>query len=480
MWLEKTFPAVDAAICEKMSDVLHGYIRLNAKRRPEALNADIYHPCHYLEADRLLFFAANIETLNEEVYSSLSGVEKDAYYSMIYFPAKASINLLKMHLNAGKNRHYATQGKKIANKYAAFVTHFIEKDRILSNEFALFKDGKWKGMELAPHVGFVKWNESNCRYPLRIQVEPAYKPRMVVSRKDNERICVQAYGHPETIVVNDFLYAGNDTIIIEIANDGIGSLEYIIEPAVQYDWLEISSLKGTVEVQEEIIIYCNRNILTEEIQKAHLLIKDGETVVAVDIHAKAVSTQNLLPMTFLENNGVIVMEANHYCDIKRIQCGAGEAGFIQLNNYGRSGCGMKVFPTTVNFGEKDEKPFLAYRFLIEETNEYNVEIWTTPANSVQNKQPLRFLLASSSGERKIITAVPAGYRAGDYTEKMWNAGVLNNIRVSSTSFTFEKGIQEISVNAMEAGLVLERILIYRKDKEPLKSYLGPLESFYTK
>ena len=479
-WLKKTFPAVNAAAREKMADVLHGFIRINAARRPEALNADTYHPCHYLEADRMIALADKIESLNEDVYSELSEKtenEKDAYYSMIYFPAKASINLLRMHLYAGKNRHYANQGKKIANKYAVLVTECIEKDRALSNEFALFRDGKWKGMELAAHIGFVKWNESNCRYPLRIQVEPADKPRMVVSRKDCEQICSHAYGGPETIKVNDFLYAGNDSVTIEIANDGTGSLDYVIEPKAQYDWLEISSLKGSVEYQEEIILRCNRQELSEEIHLARLLIKDNETVVAVVIKARAVTTENLPPMTFLENDGVIAIEANHYCGKKDVPAGS----FTELKNYGRSGCGMKVFPTTVSFSEDDEKPSLTYRFMTEETGDYIAELWTTPTNSVQNKRPLRLLLTDLQSKNKVTAVIlPVDFRAGDHSDRRWNEGVLDNIRITKIPFAFEEGIREISIGALEAGVILERILIYKKGKEPLVSYLGPPENFYVK
>jgi hypothetical protein len=58
--------------------------------------------------------------------------------------------------------------------------------------------------------------------------------------------------------------------------------------------------------------------------------------------------------------------------------------------------------------------------------------------------------------------------------------VLDNIRVSKASLKLEKGVKEITISAIEAGLVLERILIYAKNKPPLSSYLGPPESFYTR
>jgi hypothetical protein len=330
-------------------------------------------------------------------------------------------------------------------------------------------------MEREQHIGFVRWNEDNCRYPLRIQVEPAYKPRMVVSRNDREEIFTKTYGKPMCIKIDDFLYAGNDEVILEIANDGIGTVDYVIEGDTACGWLEISAVTGTVESQEEIVLRCNKQKLNEEIHTARLVIKDTETTVAVEIKARSVRVDNLPPLTFLENNGVIAMEANHFCGRKDVSGG----GFIELKPYGRSGCGMKVFPTTADFGGQSERPSLAYRFLIEEAGAYTAEIWTTPTNPVQNNRPLRFQLTDPRGARQMVTAVPADFKAGNPSDERWCAGVLDNIRKSAVQLNLEKGVQEISIGAVEAGLILERILIYKSGRPPLDSYLGPPESFYT-
>jgi hypothetical protein len=476
MWSKKTFPSADENVRKKLAEVLHGYIRLNAARRPEALNANIYHPCHYLETDRMLELAAKLEYVNEEVYSSLGGNGKEAYYSMIYFPAAVSINLLRMHLYSAKNIHFSRQGKKIANEFAALVTECIEYDRDFFRAFAEFKGGKWKGMELEEHIGFVTWNDDNCRYPLRVQVEPFHIPRMLVTRKDSRKVYHKTYGKPMTIMVPDFLYEGNSEVILEIANDGVGSINYVIEADKECDWLEISAPKGTVSFQEEVTLRCKREKLTDEIQSVRLLIKDSATVVAVEIKAKANNTKTLPIMTFLENNGVIVIEAGHFYDKKDTAAG----GFIKLENYGRSGTGMKVFPVTANFKSAGEKPSLTYRFLTEEAGEHIVEIWMTPTNPVKIKSPLRFLLKDSKGSAQEITAVNADYNAGSNSDRQWCQGVLDNIRISKAILVLEKGLQEITIEALDANLILERLLIYRKSHEPLSSYLGPPESFYVK
>jgi len=466
LWVRKTFPTLEQVVHNQIGDVLQSYIRMNAMRRPEALNASIYHPVHYLEADRMLELAANIEKVNEEIFSNLTGKTKDAYYSMIWLPATASINLLRMHLYSAKNMHYSQQGKKVANEYATLVTEAIEYDRKLFKEFAEFKAGKWKGMELEEHIGFTTWNDDGYRYPLRVTVEPAHKPRLVVSRKDDAQICHKTYGGPMTIVVDDFLYAGNESMIIEIANDGIGTLDYTI-CGNDVDWLEICSPNGTVESQNDVVLRCDRSKLTKEVQSVRLLIKDEETVVAVDIRAKADAT-DLPELTYLENNGVIVIEADNFCAKKDVDAG----GFVHLENYGRSGVGMKVYPTAVNFAETDDKPELSYRFLIEEAGEYVVEIWTTPTNPVRNNTPIRFAMTAGDHNKQVITTVPADF-VPFHTDPRWCAGVLDNIRKSVSAMTFGAGVQELTIGALEAGLILERILIYRDGNEPKESYLGP-------
>ncbi|MDR0223424.1 MAG: glycosyl hydrolase 115 family protein [Oscillospiraceae bacterium] len=473
LFFKKTFPSVSSEIRAKMSAVLQGYMGINSSRRPEALNAETYHPCHYNDADTMLICAEMVEGNNEAVYAALSGNEKDAYYSLVYYPAKASVNLLRMNLYAGKNAHYAKQGKKIADKYAELVTRCIEKDRVLAEEFAGFNGGKWRGMELEQHIGFTDWNEDGCRYPLRIFTEPFHKPRMVVSRADGEEIYRKAYGAPMKIEVHDFLYEGNHEVVLEIANDGTGGFDYTIEADGDYGWLEISAAKGAVEFQEEVILTCVRENLPTEPQTARLLIKDGETVVAVEVKAKRTDLTKLPPATFLQNNGVTAMEYYGYCGKKD----ANGAGFVELNNYG-----MKVFPTTADFSETDDAPELTYRFLIEESGDYTVEVWTVPTNSAQNNRALRFTLTAddcenSENRRRVITAIPSDFRAGSPSCAEWCQGVLDNIRKSRAEFRFGAGVRELTIGALEAGLVLERVLIYKKGELPLKSYLGPPESF---
>lgn len=479
-WFDKTFPEVEPQVKVQMKQVLVRFMAMNGRRRPEALNAEVFHPCHYLEADRMLKQAAWLEQENEAVYAKLSKAgreaEKEAYYSMIYYPAKASVNLLKMQLYAGKNAHYAKQGRCIANDFADKIAQCIAEDRRIAEEFAAFKNGKWKGMELEAHIGFTSWNEDDCRYPLRILVEPYGEPRLSVSRKDSEQAFTRVFGGARKITVDDFLYEGNEVVVLELANSGVGEVNYEITGSAP--WLNVTPCKGSIKTMQEVRLVCDRERLPLEAQMVRLTIRSSQSAlivenkadVEVEVWANRVSPRNGSD-TFLQNRGVIAIEADHFC--RRNDTAKGS--FVKLEDYGRSGQGMKVFPVTARFAEGEELPSLTYRFLAWEPGEYQVEVWTTPTNPVQSGEAMCFML-ETAGSSQIVEAVPKDFVAGDWRDSKWSKGVVNQIRVVRTGVVFSEGVQELTIGALEPGLVLERILIYRTGQEPKPSYMGPKES----
>lgn len=470
-WAESCFPEAEAGVRKAAGKVLTDYIDLAHLRRPEALNEKIYHACHYLEADRMLEKVSATEQLSEKVMRELPPQERDGYYSMVHFPASALTNLLKMHLYAAKNHHYAKQGRPAANRYGALVRECIERDRRLGEAFAAFQEGKWSGMELAPHIGFTKWNEDGCKYPYVCGVEPVEKPRMSVSRADEESVYVKNYGSPSVIEVNDFLGEGCDKVFLEVSNDGAGVLRYRITPqsGACPEWLEISPAEGQVADLQRIALCCHRRKLPAEPQCVRLLVEDGETEVFVDVRAKGLDSEALPNHTWLPVKGVLCIAAEGYCAKTDTEKGS----FQVLSGYGKYGSAVKVFPATADFSEGETAPELTYRFLIPEEGLYRVELLAAPTNSAVNRRAIRIKVGSGEGERRIATLVPEDFRAGDHRDARWCSGVLDQIRVTSVELPFRRGVQQLTVGALEAGTVLERIRICRVSVKLPESYLGP-------
>lgn len=476
-WTRKTFPQASEHLQEQIGRVLTEYIDINALRRPEALNESIYHPCHYREADRMLERAQAVEAMSREVMEQLCDRERDAYYSMIHFSAMASMNLLKMHLYAGRNNHYARQGRPVANGYGDLSLACAQEDIRLKQEMAAFKGGKWKGMEMAQHIGFTKWNEDGYRYPLISRVHPVHSPRMSVSRADEEQIGVKNYGAPQVIRVRDFCYAGAEPVEIEIANDGVGSFVYRItveQPGTGLpQWLKISAFEGNCQEISVVTLSCDEAFLPGQEQTVRLLVQGDDTTVAVEVTGQRRSTEGLLRGTYLERQGMIVMDAAGY--IRKHDTAKGAYQLIE--GYGKYGGGVKVFPSTAVFTEEEERPSLTWSFLLSEAGEYQVDLLVAPTNSVVSRQGVYVLVDNGLGEKRRAEITAPDFRTGESGDSRWAQGVLNQIRVCSINLPFEAGQQQLTVEALEAGVVLEQIRIHKPGTQAKQSYLGPRESY---
>lgn len=501
-WVRGTFPGEPEELFRKIGKTLTDYIRLNSLRRPESLHTGIYHPCHEEETDRMLERIREVEELSEAVMGQLW--DNRAYYSMIHYPTKASMNLLKLYLYAGKNHHYAAQNRKEANRYGMLARECIRADREFVREWASFRDGKWNGMQLAKHIGFTRWCQEDYRYPLIMYVEPAEEPRLSVSRKDREETVTGGSSPDQVLRIPDFGYAGGCRVVLEIANEGQGTLRYRITaegrsgegtfPAGFPEWLRVSPAEGNVESLQEVELLCRREALPEEPQELTLWIEGGGARVKAKIYAGKVGAEGQTQsqaeigqaeegqaktasahMTFFGKGGITVIAAEHFYDKKDTKKGQ----FRILEDYGKHGSAVKVFPSTAFFAEQEEKPELCYRFLAEEAGEYWVELMTAPANSPVYGQGVHFLISGGKGEAVKAQLISPDFAAGDCGDSRWAGPALDKERKTKVRMYFEKGVQELRIAAMEAGTALERIRIYRTDIVPPESYLGPEESCCT-
>lgn len=474
MWVEKVFKEAAAnGLAEDIEKALTQYIGLNHVRRPESLNPYVFSPCHYGEADAVLAKVAELECLSNHIYESLCEREKNAYYSMIHYSLMASANLWKMHLYAGKNRHYAAQGKVIANHYGELVEQCILKDKDFVEQWRHFNHGKWNGMQLASHIGFTRWNEDDSRYPVISKVWPMSKPRLAVSRADEEPIATKTYGPPMRLNLWDFLNPSDCEVRVEIANAGEGTFQYEIaaKDGSWPVWLNADCKSGTVSCQETITFTCDKSKLEGKEAQAELLVKALDTVVVLDVRAKVWDMEAYPKGTSLPGDSVVVIDADRFTD-KKDTC---KGSFYKIGGYGSFGAAMKVAPSTASFTEAEEKPSLTYQFYLEKPGIYTIECITAPTNPSTANTAMRMQVEGDSFS-KVLEMVPADFKAGDTKDMRWCKGVLDQYRVTATEQEFEAGVHTLTISPLETGLVLERIRIYPVETELKESYLGPKTS----
>ncbi len=492
-WIESMFGSYTSKEeREEIQEVLEGYLKINALRKPEALNDTVYHPAHYLECEKLLSLCGKLEEKNERLWKTLEerGMG-DAYFSMIYFSAEASFNLLKMHLYSGKNHLYASQGKAVANEYDKLVEACIEKDEALKTQMAEFKDGKWAGMELASHIGFTNWNDEDWRYPVRHIVRLPKKPRLVVTRADKTQHYTNQY-FPITLVIDDFAVSSSKKAKIQIANGGQGNVKWKIQEGARKvgldgiahesgegsrcEWLEFSKTSGETALQDEVEISLKEeNLPLGEEVSCSFEIKTETEFVPVLVKALKKDTSALPAGAFLAEHGMFVMDAVHYAD-KQAGLYEGEAvEFKELYDFGKYQSGIKVFPVTASFDSKENAPFVTYELYSEEEKDCFLNLYTSPANPLIYGGKLSMEVSVNEESGKLVEFTEDGYKGGEPGCIPWEQAVLNQEHVGSTEISLKKGLNKITVFAREAGMVLERLVIYPKDMERAVSYLGEKE-----
>lgn len=492
-WIESVFGSYTSKKeREEIQEVLEGYLKINALRKPESLNDTVYHPAHYLECEKLLSFCGKLEEKNERLWKILEerGMG-DAYFSMIYFSAEASFNLLKMHLYSGKNHLYASQGKAVANEYDKLVEACIEKDEALKTQMAEFKEGKWAGMELASHIGFTNWNDEDWRYPVRHIVRLPKKPRLVVTRADKTQHYTNQY-FPITLVIDDFVVSSSKKAKIQIANGGQGSVKWKIQEGARKvgldgiahesgegsrcEWLEFSQISGETTLQDEVEISLKEeNLPLGEEVSCSFEIKTETEFVPVLVKALKKDTSALPEGAFLAEHGMFVIDAVHYAD-KHAGLYEGEAvEFKELYDFGKYQSGIKAFPVTSSFDSKENAPSVTYELYSEEEKDCFLNLYTSPANPLIYGGKLSVEVSVNEGAGKLVEFTKAGYKGGEPGCIPWEQAVLNQEHVGSTEISLKKGLNKITVFAREAGMVLERLVVYPKDIERAVSYLGEKE-----
>jgi len=452
---------------ETASEILTETVRLNGYRRPEALNSSIYNACHFGEADRILERANALEKKLFDFEKTLPKECKDAWYSLTGFQTRGAVTLIRMHIYGGKNELFAMQGIKAANHYADLVTNEISADAHLKKQWAAFKDKKWSGHEMESHVGFTKWNEDGCRYPLRMRVEPFDRPRLYVTRVDEEQVYDKVYGPCMRILVNDFEFEGNEEVSLRLSNMGVGKLTAKIT-VPENDWLTVS--KTQAEISEDFIVTftADRSKLTEETKSVLCTIFDGDTKVEALFTGRSMKAEAPKGAFLPSRHGYAIL-ASDYAKEEAFD----GSKWIKLEDYGVYGSAMKAYPDTAKYAEGKE-PTLSFALYAKEAGEYTLQTDFAPTNPLSRANKLRYFVTVNGERTGEYNTVPDGYKAGEAVDPVWSEGALSHRRECLSKVMLKAGLNEITIGIKDPGLVPMKLYLY--NEEPPKAYFGMPES----
>lgn len=472
-WVEQQFGGYieDEDVKGEIVAILKAYTRMHGNRRPEVTYPDTYHVTHYRENDKMIHLCRKIKRMADDADSKIPEECKDSFYSLVYYPAVAGANVQLMNLYAGKNKFYAENGVAAAAAYADKVKDCIAYDEELTNYYNNeMAEGKWKGMMMSAHVCFEHWNDEDWHYPETVDIEIPQGQKMLVLAEGGD-----AFAQTGTVSLPEFTNVGNETRRFYVAQGGTESFDCHISCESDAVNIEESGSRPVESIRTyEVRIDWSKVAKDSEFT---LKVEGAGGEVFVKVRAAVVEAEKLSPMTFVERDGVVSMEAEHFAaDWER-----DGYRFCKLNEYGKTISSMKIYPLDRNFDEIGMAPALEYRILIREGGEYTVRAITAPTNNLEDGRNMRYAVSVDGSKAEAVKTIPDEHYnigSGHWWPRDWGEGVLNNCHYGEHKVTLQPGTHTLTFYGVEAGLVLQKIVLYKENLP--ESYFGPTESGYVK
>ncbi len=452
----------------EISYILKEYTRLNGIRRPEVMAAHIYHPVHYGEMEKVRARAQKMAETATKLYLSCKKEYKAAFCQLIYFPAVASANVIQMQTASGLNQFYARSGMTVANRYAKEIESAIVRDTELTEEYHSVADGKWNHMMSSAHIGFRAWNDEGWQYPVAQTVYGVKGTRPAVRLFGEERIYL---GGSIRLTAPR---AGGE-VRVELLNGGVNAVSFTAsaegECSVSVEqgsyemntWLTVTVAGGEAGVAGTVRINANGRWFELKVERVAPALVKLKKESFMKEYAKQVQ-------------GVgeyVAFEAGDFVESKK----CGETEYKLLTNYGRTKDSVKAYPSTESFSEeqavKHETAELTYLLEAAEDGEYGVVVYVAPTNPLYPGDAQRLALTANDNVTEVFSTLPKNFLAGNCWNAEWNNNVLDNIRQCKLTVTLKKGENRLTIGLVDAGVVVQKLVVYPVANPLKNSYLGP-------
>lgn len=471
-WVEKQFKgAFEKKELEDIALIIEKYTLMCERRKHEIMNDKVYHPVHFGEAENLLNESNWVIKRCEELKEKCLEYIYPAFYELIFYPAVGTANLMKTWVLASRNLLYAKQNRIEANILADDISSCINFDRYITEELHTLNNHRFYGFGLSEHFGFTRWCEDDNKYPLRIYVEPANSPRMIVAKTDSDNYNIGKHWIGNQMKFSDFLRPDINCFELDIACGSKGAIHYNI--STECPWLYFSKNYGKTAVKETITVFIDRAKLKGKEEGVFYIEGDDKDRIIITVEADQPDISTYEPMTFIEYDGYIAMEANHYTT----KSSPNEVDIIRLYPYGRTGAAMRVYPVTADFMEAEERPWLEYHFVTRKEGIYEFEFHMAPSTPVDNDQHLFIGIQLNQGAISIDNTVWDTSRPY-FLSPEWDKEAHNNIKIYCKKLICNKGVNVLRFYYVSPNISLERIVLHSEDEKLPQSYLGPKESFY--
>jgi hypothetical protein len=462
LWATREFGPQHAS---EIADIVSAYAKYNGRRKPELLEPDTYSQVNYREADTVAADFQSIASKAQEIYKQLPDNEKDAFYQLVLYPAKASATVTQLYVTAGKNQFYASQSRTRTNDLADQATALFQTDAELSSYYNhTLAHGRWDHMMDQTHIGYTFWNEppkNTMPKVSRIELPTAANMGVAV-----EGSALAWPGSPGESTLPQFDVFNDQHFYIDVFNRGQTPFTFHATPSAP--WILLSESTGAVAQETRIQVSIDWRKAPQGSATGDIKISSsgGEPVtVHIEAFRPATPTKDQLS-GFLESNGYVSMEAAHYTN----KVDTPSARWEKIDDLGRTLSAMTIFPVTSPSVQPPQSSRLEYKMYLFHTGPIEVEAILDPTLNFVPGRGLRYAISFDDETPQIIDML-----AHNSTED-WSTSVKDAVRKVKSNFTITNpGYHTLKFWMVDPGVVLQRFVVNLGGVKP--SYLGPPESY---
>ena len=494
--------------CEEIASLIDRYLDLQSKRKVEHVLYDKSGSCsdmfsvdNYNEAVLILEECEDIMKKTQELYQRVPEELKAAFYQIVYYPAMAVPNVLRIQIYAALNVKYANLGLIIANEYGQKCKDSIALDNELFEEYNNKMPGtiehgtKWQGMISCGqnyHIGLQRWDRDSGVLPSlkNVQGNPNDNNMQVLveSITDSFKKIISNGGE---VSLPTFHNIKKEIYEIKLCTKG-GQYSYTMN--TEQDWiyfaqnkyddnLKTNSIEGSVIENPSVFISINWEEVKEN-SKGIITIKSGGNTIKINVEAQIIDLTGIESRTYImtyDYASIDVSKYNNLVEGKGINNEGKEVDnkFIIIPDNGKYTSALRTNSSTITYENVDDlknAPYAEYKVYVPEDGTFNLQSQFNPtSNLVYGKVRLRYGLSIDGGNIDIIDTINAQYLAGTWKQGSWSADIENNSRKSEkTNLNLKKGLHTIRYYQCDPNIALIRMVLYKGKLANV--YGSPVES----
>ena len=462
-WAAEQFGSTHA---QAIGEIVTHYTRLNARRKPELIDASTWSLVHDREADRVL---AEWDALVERataLAAKIPASHRDAWYQLVEYPVLASANLNHLYVAVARNRLYAAQGRASANAWADRARELFARDAELQRVYEQdIAGGKWVHMMSQPRIGYTHWQSPPRNIlPALATVDAPEKGVTGVAIEGDPTAWPARLRAPRLPELDPVAAPTREVVVF---NRGRAPIPFTATSRAP--WLKVSPASGEVSDTQPLTLEVDWEALPEGRHEGVVYIRGRdwtEVFVTVPVNKPPAHRG---ARGFVEGNGVVAVEAEHHGHAVPPAGGQWQV----IRNLGRTLSAVTVWPAT---GEPlvpgGDSARLEYPVVMDADGEVEVRVLVSPTLDIRHRGGLRYAVSIGDEPPQLVN-VRLDPTPGDRDFTAWEAAVIDNVHIARSRHNVRAGANTVKLWLVDPGLVFQRIELVRR---ATPTTLGPQES----